>query len=71
MDDAIELTGEEKGREISDLGVWEKEDKKQGKMQQVKTFESVIFVAQILIISYGSNMWQKNIKQKTIGEVAG
>lgn len=56
MDDAIELTGEEKGKEISDLGIWEKEDKKQGKMQQVKTFESVIFVAQILIISYGSNM---------------
>ena len=48
--------GEEEGKELSDLGFWEKEDKKQGEMQQVKTFEIVIFVAQILIISYESNM---------------
>lgn len=53
---AKELTRGGKGRETSNLDIGDQESKKQKEKQLFETYAIVVFVAQILVISYGSTM---------------
>lgn len=42
-----------KRNEVTDLSINDKEGKTQEEKQEVKTYEIAVFIAQILVISYG------------------